>query len=682
MREYKPDVDVEKIKSKKDARKAVEQLREAIQYHNYRYYVLNDPLISDSEYDNLFLILVELETKYPSLLTSDSPTQRVGSEVSSGLTKVTHPIPMLSLQTVYDQDVVTKFDKRCRKELGLELVEYYAEPKFDGAAVEIEYENGSLKIASTRGDGITGEDITANVKTIKDIPLVLTPFEGQDPPDLLTVRGEVYMETKAFYELNKRRDESGETLFANPRNAAAGALRQLDPSITASRPLRIFFYGIAEAGRTFATQKEVLESLRGWGLRTNLERSHLCVGLDELLKFHQRLEEDRNNLPYEIDGCVFKVNSIAHQEQLGMRARDPRWAIAYKFSPRQSTTKLLDITVQVGRTGRLTPVAELEPVNIGGVEVSRASLHNQSEIERKDIRIGDTVVVERAGDVIPQVVKVIVDVRLGSEKPYRFPKKCPICSSKIQMSRDKKSAYCINGICPAQVRQKVIHFAGKYGMNIEGLGPKRVDQLIDAGIVTSILSLYEMTIDQLSELERFGDTLAEKLLHEVEKSKEQPLARFIFALGIPIVGSETAKILAKEFKSIDALMKATESELITIESIGPELARSILEFFESQDTKDEIAGLKAVGLKMTDQKDERASTVLEGLTFVFTGTLKTMSRSEAKQVIEDLGAKVSSSVSEKTDYVVVGTKPGSKLKKASELGIKILTESEFSTLIQ
>ncbi len=681
MRDLKPKIDADKITDKSEARQAIERLSQAIRFHNYRYYILDDPMITDSEYDKLLLTLISIEAKFPDLVSSISPSQRIGSEPKSILKKVKHPTPMVSLKTVYNEEDIESFDKTCREELGKKTVEYTAEPKFDGLAVELIYEDGNLVLAATRGDGVTGEDVTANIRTIKDVPLLLEDFAGNPPPKKLIIRGEVYMELAQFNELNKQRSEEDESIFANPRNAAAGSLRQLDPSITASRPLRIYLYGIAEAeGYRFKTQYEVLNTIQMWGLRVNLQRSKVCKGIQELLDYHRMMDEMRDSLEYEIDGVVYKVNSLPDQERLGMRTRDPRWAVAYKFKPRQATTKLLDITVQVGRTGRLTPVAELEPVNIGGVTVSRASLHNQSEIDRKDIRKGDTVIVERAGDVIPQVVKPIEDFRKGSERRFKMPSKCPVCKSEVIMSEDKKSAQCPNISCPAQLRRGIEHFVSRDGLNIEGLGKKRVKQLMDEGLLTSIQSLYDIEVSDLLAIERFGETSAEKLVAQIESSKSQSLDRVIFALGIPTVGLSTARLLAREFTTLDNLMKASQKKLEQIDSVGPEVAKNIISYFSNPSVKKMIQELKKRGLNMrTDSKV--SSSALSGMTFVFTGSLERMTRSDAEKMVEDLGGNASSSVSAKTTYVVAGPGAGSKLEKAMKLGIKVLSESEFESLI-
>lgn len=680
-----PIIDVTKITKKKDARVAIKKLSEALHFHNYLYYVLDAPIIRDREYDKLLFQLQELEERYPDLKTATSPTQQVGGAPREELGLIQHPIPMVSLKTVYDEQDVSSFDDNCRNVLGVSQVEYVAELKFDGLAVELVYEKGKLVVASTRGDGQTGEDVTANVKTIKEIPLVLRPHEETKPPRRLVVRGEVYMSYARFNELNQKRVEEDEDPFANPRNAAAGALRQLDSTITAKRPLQIFLYGVAEAtGYTFATQWEVLNTLPKWGFKVNLEYTRICNGIGEALAFHTEIDEKRDDLPYEIDGVVIKVNNIGEQEKLGMRVRDPRWAVAYKFKARQETTKLIAITVQVGRTGRLTPVAELAPVNIGGVEVTRATLHNLSEIERKDIRIGDTVIIERAGDVIPQVVGPIEMKRTGSEKVFKIPKSCPVCGEEVSITEDKKTATCTNQSCPAQLSRSIGHFVCKAGMDIEGLGWKRVNQLIDSGLVTSFASLYSITFKDLTDLERFGDRSAQHLIDEISKSKERPFHSVLFGLGIPLIGYQTAKLLAREFGTMERLMNVRMDELVTIDSIGPEMAQSIISYFSDASVRKEINELKDVGLTMAaEEKDEVPSEQpFAGKTFVFTGTLTKWQRSEAAEIVEKLGGKSSSSVSKKTAYVVAGPGAGSKLKKAQQLGVKVLTEEEFASLIE
>jgi DNA ligase (NAD+) len=679
----KPKLFPEKIDRKKDARKAVRELREAIGYHDHRYYVENNPVISDVEYDELMEKLVALEEKFPDLQDEDSPTQRVGREPREELGSVEHPTPMLSLKATYDEDDVKRFLESCRRRLGQEP-EYVAEPKYDGLSVELVYEDGSLSLASTRGDGKTGEDVTANVRTIREIPLSLLG-EEERVPKRLVVRGEVYMDKGEFAELNRRRDKTGESLFASPRNAAAGSLRQLDPNVTAERSLHGFFYEVAEVSghRNFGTQWEVLNTLPKWGFKVNLDLSKKCSGFEELNEYHEDLMPERDNLSYEIDGAVFKVNDRAQQEKLGVRARDPQWAIAYKFEPLQATTKVKNERVQVGRTGALTPVADLDPVNIGGVEVARASLHNQSEIERKDVRVGDTVLVERAGDVIPQVVKPIKDERTGSEKKFRMPRNCPVCGSEIIMSEDKKRAYCPNTACPAQVRERLKHFASREAMDIRGLGTKLVEQLADANLVRCPSSVYRLNKEDLTSLERVGEKSAEGLLREIEASKDKPLSRFLYGLGIPLVGEHLVWVLTRHFASVDDLMKSSEEDLRKIEEIGPAAASSIATFFADEENRRTVEEMKQAGLKLSNPDyGGEAAGPLKDLSIVFTGRLERWSRSDAEGLVEALGGRTSSNVSSNTDYVVAGPDAGSKLDEATEKDITVMNEEEFASFLR
>ncbi len=682
--EIKPLIDLNKIDSKETAGKAVEELRKALRHHNYRYYVLDDPVISDSEYDELMQKLQTLEQKYPELQDPTSPTERVSGEVKEELGTVTHPKPMLSLKAVYNDSEVFNFDETCKKSLDEENVEYVAEPKYDGLSIELIYENGNLTTAATRGDGYTGEDVLSNIKTIREIPLKLRSEQIPIPPKI-AIRGEVYIRKDEFNTLNMQREKEGEDQFANPRNAAAGSLRQLDSKITAKRPLHIFLYEILQCeDSSFETHWDELLAFKEWGLKVNLHESYKCKDIKEALNCYNNMGEKRDDLPYEIDGVVFKVNDLADREKLGFRQRDPRWAIAYKFKPRQGTTKLEDIIVQVGRTGRLTPVAILKPVRIGGVEVSRASLHNQSEIERKDIRIGDTLLVERAGDVIPYVVKPIKDNRDGSEKQFIMPENCPVCHSKVIMSEDKKSARCTNMNCPAQVRERIIHFTQKSAMNIHGLGGKKVCQLMDAHIITSISSIFELKKDDVKNLERFGEKSAQNLIDEIIKSKDQTLQRFLFALGIPLVGEHLARVLAEHYQTLSDIKNASKDELLSIYEIGPEVADSITTFFSQHENLLQIEKLKEAGLTLENPvyKIGEKKLPLDGLKFVFTGTLHGWTRSEAKKMVEDLGAQATSSVSKETDYVVAGENPGSKIDKARKNNVTILNEEEFKKLLE
>lgn len=681
MVKKKPNISPESIGSKEEAEEAVGELREAIRYHNHRYYVLDEPEISDPEYDGLMENLAALEEEFPDLQDPDSPTQRVGGEPQEELGTVEHPTPMLSLKATYDEDEVTRFVERCGQRLD-EEPEFVAEPKYDGLSVELVYENGELSVASTRGDGQTGEDVTANIRTIREIPLRLI---GDSIPGRLVVRGEVFMDKNEFDELNDQREETGESPFANPRNAAAGSLRQLAPNVTAGRPLHVFFYEVAEVeGRGLETHREALNAISEWGLRINAGWTKTCSGLNDIRGYHEELEESRDDLAYEIDGAVFKVNDFSQQEVLGTRSRDPQWAVAYKFRPRQATTKVEDIRVQVGRTGALTPVAELEPVGIGGVEVGRASLHNQSEIERKDIRIGDTVLVERAGDVIPQVVKPIEEDRDGSEKEFHMPKKCPVCGSEVVMSEDKKNTYCPNTTCDAQLRERVKHFASKEGMDIEGLGSQMVEQFADAGLLDSLSSLYHLRKEDLTALERVGDKSADNLLNEIEATKGKPLSRFLYALGIPLVGQHLVRVLTANFASLDDLMAASEGDLKDVREIGAEAARSVATFFADEQNRRQIEDMRDAGLELPnpDYREEGGTRPLEDVNVVFTGSLERWTRDEAEDLVESLGGRATSSVSGNTDYVVAGEGAGSKLDEAGELDVPVMDEEEFAGFLQ
>jgi DNA ligase (NAD+) len=678
----KPRASPEKITRKQDARNAVREFREAINYHDYRYYVEDDPVISDAEYDELMETLGTLEEKFPDLRSPDSPTQRVGGEPREELGSVEHPTPMLSLKATYDEDVVKRFLENCRRRLG-EEPEYVAEPKYDGLSVELIYEDERLSVASTRGDGRVGEDVTANVRTIREIPMPLLD-EEEPVPKHLVVRGEIYMDKGEFEELNRRREEAEENPFANPRNAAAGSLRQLDPNITAERSLHAFFYEVAEVSgrRNFDSQWEVLNTLPKWGFKVNLDLSKRCFGFDEIQEYHEDLERKRNDLSYEIDGAVFKVDDRSRQEKLGVRARDPQWAIAYKFQPLQATTKIKDIRVQVGRTGALTPVADLEPVNIGGVEVSQASLHNQSEVERKDIRVGDTVLVERAGDVIPQVVKPIEEERSGSEKKFHMPERCPVCGSEIVVSEDKKRAFCPNTACPAQVRESLKHFASREAMDIQGLGEKLVEQLADAGFIERPSSIYRLSKADLLSLERVGEKTADNLLREIEASKGKPLSRFLYGLGIPLVGEHLVRLLTRHFASIDDLMRASDEEIRGIEEIGPAAASSIVTFFADEENRRTIEEMREAGLELPNPDRGGEDGPLKDLSIVFTGRLERWSRSEAESLVESLGGKSPSNVSDTTDYVVAGQDAGSKLDEARERDVPVMDEGEFARFLR
>jgi len=595
--------------NEKEAIKELEKLREEINYHNHRYYILDSPVISDAEYDRLFKKLQELENNFPHLITPDSPTQRVGAMPLDEFKTIAHTIPMLSLNNANNVEEAREFDERVKRFLETkEEIEYVAEPKMDGLAIELVYVDGLFTAGSTRGDGYTGEDVTLNLRTVKSIPLRLlnktvekVKVEGEKTlplpiPARLEVRGEVFIPIKEFERLNREREERGEPAFANPRNAAAGSIRQLDSKITAMRPLDIYCYGIgALEGAKFKTHWEILHTLKGWGLKVN-PFIKICKGIDEVIKYHEDMEEKRDRIPYELDGVVVKVNSLDLQDRLGILTRSPRWAVAYKFKARQETTRVKDIIVGVGRTGALTPVAVLEPVEVGGVTVERATLHNQDEVDRKDVRVGDTVVVQRAGDVIPEVVMVIKEKRTGSEKPFRLPEKCPLCGSAVV--KEGAIHRCTGGLsCPAQLKEGIRHFAAKRAMNIEGLGDKHIDQFVEKGVIKDMADLYSLKKEDIAELERWADKSAQNLLDQIEKSKDTTLARMIYALGIRQVGEHMAKVLANNFGSLDELMKASYDNLMEIHEIGPETAESIVTFLKEGHNRNVIEKLKRAGVK-------------------------------------------------------------------------------------
>ena len=662
----------------KEIQERAEKLREEIRRYDYYYYVLNQPLISDAEYDKLFRELLELERQYPELVTPDSPTQRVGAPPAEEFAPVEHAIPMLSLANCFDDEELEEWDDRVRRMLGGEPVEYVCEPKLDGLSVELVYVDGVFTVGSTRGDGRVGEDVTRNLRTIKQVPLRLFPLNGK-VPKLLEARGEVYMEKEAFRQLNEERERAGEPLFANPRNAAAGSLRQLDPNITASRPLKIFFYAMGRAeGIEIRSQVELLTTFPKLGLPVN-PLWKLCKTLDEVKAFYRELLAMRHELPYEADGMVVKVNDFAQREILGEVSRAPRWAIAYKFPAEEATTRVLDIVVQVGRTGALTPVAILEPVEVSGATVSRATLHNEDEIRRKDIRIGDWVIVRRAGEVIPEVVKSIPERRTGAEKEFKMPERCPACGGPVVRPPGEVAYRCENLSCPARIKESIRHFASRRAMDIEGLGEKLVDKLVETGLVRKLSDIYRLKKEDLVNLERMGEKSAQNLLEQIERSKNAGLARLIFALGIRYVGEHLAEVLAEHFPSLEALSRATYEELIGIPEIGPRIAQSIVDFFRNEENRKLIQELKELGVKTEAEKPKEGP--LSGKTFVFTGALSAFTREEARRLVESLGGRVASSVSRKVDYVVVGTDPGEKLRKAQELGITILTEEEFRKLV-
>lgn len=665
-----------------EIKERVQRLRKEIEYHNYRYYVLNDPVISDPEYDALMRELEELERQYPELITPNSPTQRVGAPPLEEFGSVEHTIPMLSLANAFNEEEVLEFDRRVKRFLGTDQdVEYTAEPKMDGVAVEVVYERGELVVGSTRGDGYRGEDITQNIRTIRTIPLFL--MEDEEPvPERLAVRGEVYMEIEDFKRLNREREERGEAPFANPRNAAAGSLRQLDPSITARRPLNIFFYGIGEVvGREFESQWEVLQTLPKWGLRVN-PLVELCPDIQRAVQYYRRILDLKDELPYEMDGVVLKVNSFELQRRLGEVSRSPRWAVAFKFPAEEATTRVLDIVVQVGRTGVLTPVALLEPVQVGGVEVKRATLHNMDEIERKDVRIGDTVLVHRAGEVIPEIIKVIKEKRTGKERKFQMPDRCPVCGSQVVRFPGEVAYRCIGISCPAQLKGRIRHFASRRAMDIDGLGEKLIDQLVEKGLVKDLADIYYLRKEQLVGLERMAEKSAQNLLDAVEKSKDTTLARFLYALGIRHVGEHLAQVLAEHIGSLERFFTVDRDELLQIPEVGPEVAESVVRFFKDEGNRRVIEKMLRAGVRVEEPTEAaEAKKPLEGKVFVFTGALEGMTREDAKRLVEHLGGRTASSVSRRVDYVVVGKDPGSKYDRARELGLTIIDEEEFKRLV-
>jgi DNA ligase (NAD+) len=664
------------------AAREIEDLRRQIEHHNYLYYVLDRPEIPDAEYDRLMRRLQELEAEHPDLVTPESPTQRVGAKPLKQFAEVRHTIPMLSLNNAFSDEEAEEFDRRARERLGEERIHYVAEPKLDGLAIAVVYENGALTRAATRGDGTTGEDVTLNVRTIESVPLRL---RGKHIPELLEVRGEVYMPHKGFAELNKRQVKRGEKTFANPRNAAAGSLRQLDPRITAERPLEMYCYGVGEVRGADLPDRhsKILEQLRDWGLRVSPEIK-VVRGIDACLDYHRDLLDKRETLPYDIDGVVYKVDRIEQQQELGFVARAPRWALAHKFPAEEEMTKLRDIEVQVGRTGAVTPVARLEPVSVGGVTVTNATLHNEDEIERKDVRIGDTVIVRRAGDVIPEVVGVVKSKRPRNAKKFRMPKKCPVCGSEVERLEGEAVARCTGGLfCPAQRREAIKHFASRRALDIEGLGDKLVEQLDEQGLVKDVAGLYGLSLEQVAGLERMAEKSAQNLLDALEDSKETTLARFIYALGIGQVGEATARNLARHFGNLPALQKASLEDLEEVPDVGEVVAESIHTFFRQAHNKEVIQRLQKAGVHWKDEQPvSKAKQPLAGQTFVLTGTLDSMTRDEAKDRLQALGAKVSGSVSKKTNYVVVGAEPGSKAAKAEALGVTMLDEAAFARLLK
>ncbi|MFQ5666839.1 MAG: NAD-dependent DNA ligase LigA [Candidatus Binatia bacterium] len=670
-----------KASSAPDVAREIEQLRQTINFHNYRYHVLDDPVISDQEYDRMFRRLLELEEAWPTLRSPTSPTQRVGAPPADKFETVRHALPMLSLNNAMSEEEFREFDERVRRTLKTDgPIEYVAEPKLDGVAIELVYEEGKLAVASTRGDGINGENVTANVRTIRSVPLQLLREAGAPLiPHRLEVRGEVILPKAAFRQLNEDRAKRGESLFANPRNAAAGSLRQLDSRITAERPLDTFCYAPGQIiGLELDSHWRFLEALRTWGLKTN-PLNAVRHGASAVVQYHREIAGQRPALPYEVDGIVAKINDFALQRRLGEVSRSPRWAIAFKFKAQQGTTRVNAIVPSVGRTGTITPIAELEPVAVGGVTISNASLHNMDEVERKDVRVGDKVIVERAGDVIPYIVGVLAGERTGKERRFRMPATCPVCGSRVVREEGAAAYRCIGMRCPAKLREAVRHFASKHALDIDGLGEKLVAQLIDRGLVNDVADLYDLKKEHLVELERLADKSAQNILDAIAGSKHTSLARFINGLGIPQVGGHMAEVLAEHFGSIDALAHATEDQLLAVRDVGPETAREIRTFFSLEPNQAVIERLLRAGVQPRVQRRAGAGR-LAGKTFVLTGTLS-QPRDHVARAIEASGGRVTSSVSKKTDYVVVGSDPGSKRDQARKLGITMLGERELHRLL-
>jgi len=658
----------------------IEDLRKQLHYHNYRYYVLDNPEISDAEYDRLFDELVALEENNTELITPDSPTQRVGAVPLEEFTTVRHGLPMLSLNKATSATEFRDFHRRVRELSGTveEMIRYTVEPKFDGLAVELVFTNGIFTLGSTRGDGEVGEDVTMNLRTIKSIPLKLM---GNPNPSLIEVRGEVIMNKDDFHRLNRKREETGEPLFANPRNAAAGSVRQLDPRVTSARPLGMFVYGIGRVeGVEIANHWDSIQYLKGLGFKVS-QYIDVCESVDQVKDYYQRMLGMRDDLLYEIDGIVIKVNEFNLQRRMGELSRSPRWAVAWKFPAQQEHTRINDIIVSVGRTGALTPVAVLEPVRVGGVEVSRASLHNEDEIRKKDIRIGDTVVIQRAGDVIPEVVKVVESKRTGRERKFTMPDRCPVCGSKVERPDGEAVHRCTGIACPAQIKENLAHFVSKGAMDMDGLGFKFLEQMVDKGIIKDQADLYFLTREDIMRMDRMGDKLAENILSAIEGSRNPRLTNLIYALGIRNVGFHLAGVLAKRFTSIDNLAKQGIDELVQVHEVGPIVAESIYNFFHNPKNRQVLDKLERGGVVFPVEDATEKEAPFKGMTFVLTGGMDSLTRDEARAVIEDLGGRVSSSVSKNTDYVVVGKEPGSKYDNALKMGIKTLTEDEFNTMV-
>ncbi|WP_026486624.1 NAD-dependent DNA ligase LigA [Caldanaerobius polysaccharolyticus] len=656
-----------------NVKERIEELRKVISYHDYMYYVLDSPEISDEEYDRLMRELKDLERQYPEFITPDSPTQRVGGQPLKEFAEHQHTIPLLSLDDVFNEGELRDFDRRVKEAVG--DTDYVLELKIDGLSVALQYDDGIFIRGATRGDGYTGEDVTQNLKTIRSIPLRLK----EDVT--LEVRGEVYMPKKYFAELNEAREEEGQPLFANPRNAAAGSLRQLDPAVTARRQLDIFVFNLQRVeGKAFKTHIEALEYLKDIGFKISPYLIHI-KDVEEALGYIEEWREKRHQLPFEIDGMVLKVNDLAKRDVLGATARHYRWAIAYKFPAERQKAKVEDIIVQVGRTGAITPTAVLTPVRLAGTTVSRATLHNEDYIKEKDIRIGDTVLVQKAGDIIPEVVEVVKEERTGKEVPFVMPDRCPECGAKTVRIEGEAAVRCPNLNCPAQIRRGIIHFASRDAMNIEGLGPAIISQLIDNGLVKNIADIYYLKYEDLVKLERMGDKSANNLLTAIENSKKNGLDRLLFGLGIRYIGSKAAEVLSYWFKSMDGIMNAKQEDLVQVPEIGEKMAESVVAFFADDHNREMIERLKKAGVNMSSLEKASVSNKFDGMTFVLTGTLEKYTRAQATEIIEQNGGKVSSSVSKKTSYVLAGKDPGSKLDKARKLGVPVITEDEFEKML-
>jgi len=660
--------------------KRIIDLRKTIEYHNRRYYQQDSPEISDAEYDRLMRELKDLENRYPEAFSPSSPSQRVGAAPLSKFAPFHHPSPMFSLANAFSEGEIIEFDQRLKRLAGVNDIGYIAEPKLDGLAVNLIYENGVFKQGATRGDGTTGEDVSQNLKTISSLPLFMKKTSEYQLPSFIEIRGEVYIEKDPFEKLNQRRTQDGEEPFANPRNAAAGSLRQLDSRITARRPLNIFLYGIGEAkGIDFSTHWEALQILDGWGFPVNrvIEKAS---NIEACIHYFERIAAQREKLPYEIDGVVLKVDDLSLQKILGNVSRNPRWALACKFPAAQAMTVVKDIIVGVGRMGTLTPVAIMEPVNVGGVMVSRATMHNEDEVLKKDVRVGDTVVIQRAGDVIPEVVRIVPEKRSSDTKQFKMPAHCPECGSEVVRYEGEVAHRCVNISCPAQLKEHIRHFASRGAMDIEGLGEKVSAQLFDAKLIADPADLYFLTKEQLVDLDRQAEKSAQNLIEAIAGSKNPSLDKFIYALGIRHVGERTAKLLANHYGSIKNLISTTQDELTAIHEIGPEIAESIVDFFHEQKNINVLNKFFKAGIN-PQKKEVQTSAPLQGKSFVFTGTMENMGRNEAQTIVENLGGTIHSSVTKKTTYVVAGSDPGSKLDKARSSGIQIISENEFLKLI-